>query len=101
LGASTWDIDFSVVRRGGRIVLCGVTTGAIAETNLQKLYWNQITVLGSTLGSSEDFRQMLSAVTSSKMKPVIDSVFHMEETQKAMSRMEKGEQFGKIVLRIS
>jgi NADPH:quinone reductase-like Zn-dependent oxidoreductase len=100
VGAATWDTDFSAVRRGGRIVLCGVTTGAVAQTNLQALYWNQLTVLGSTMGSNEDFRQMLKAVTAAKLKPVIDSVKPLENAKEAMSRMERAEQFGKITLRI-
>lgn len=101
VGAATWPIDFLAVRRGGKIVLCGVTTGGKAETNLQMLYWNQLTIMGSTLGCDEDFRQMLKAVTAAKLKPVIDSVFPLENVRDAMVKMEKGEQFGKIVLRIS
>ena len=100
VGALTWDIDFAVVRRGGRIVLCGATSGPDAQTNLQALYWNQLTILGSTMGSSEDFRQMLEAVTTAKLKPVIDSVHTLADVGKAMSRMERGEQFGKIVLNV-
>jgi len=101
VGAATWPIDFSAVRRGGKIVLCGITTGAKAETNLQALYWNQLTVMGSTMGSDEDFRQMLQAVTIAKLKPVIDSVEPLENVREAMGKMETGEQFGKIALRIS
>jgi len=101
VGAATWPIDFSVVRRGGKIVLCGITTGAKAETNLQALYWNQLTIMGSTMGSDEDFRRMLQAVTIAKLKPVIDSVEPLENIRVAMGKMEAGEQFGKIVLRIS
>jgi NADPH:quinone reductase-like Zn-dependent oxidoreductase len=101
VGAATWDHDFSAVRRGGRIVLCGVTSGASAQTNLQSLYWNQLTVLGSTMGSNEDFRQMLRAVNAAELRPVIDSVEPLENAGKAMGRMERGEQFGKLVLRIS
>jgi NADPH:quinone reductase-like Zn-dependent oxidoreductase len=101
VGAATWPIDFSVVCRGGKIVLCGITTGAKAETNLQALYWNQLTIMGSTMGSDEDFRQMLRAVTIAKLKPVIDSVEPLENVREAMGKMETGEQFGKIVLRIS
>jgi NADPH:quinone reductase-like Zn-dependent oxidoreductase len=100
VGAATWDVDFSVVRRGGKIVLCGVTSGATAETNLQKLYWNQLTVLGSTMGSNEDLQQMLKAVETNRIKPVIDSVEPLENIKEAMGKMEKGEQFGKIVLNI-
>ena len=101
VGAAAWPIDFSAVRRGGKIVLCGITTGAKAETNLQALYWNQLTVMGSTMGSDEDFRQMLQAVTIAKLKPVIDSVEPLENIREAMERMETGEQFGKIALKIS
>lgn len=101
VGAAAWPIDFSTVRRGGKIILCGVTTGAKAETDLRALYWNQLTIMGSTMGSNEDFRQMLAAVTVAKLKPVIDSVEPLENVRKAMGRMEAGGQFGKIVLRIS
>jgi NADPH:quinone reductase-like Zn-dependent oxidoreductase len=101
VGAATWPVNFALVRRGGRIVLCGVTTGATAQTNLQSLYWNQITVLGSTMGSNEDFRQMLRAVSAAKLKPVIDSIHPLEKAWEAMAKMENGQQYGKIVLRIS
>ena len=101
VGADTWSVNFSAVRRGGKIVLCGVTTGAEAKTNLRALYWNQLTILGSTMGSNEDVRQMLKAVTKARLKPVIDSVTPLENTRDAMGRMEAAEHFGKIVLRIS
>ena len=101
VGAAAWPIDFSAVRRGGKIVLCGITTGAKAETNLQALYWNQLTIMGSTMGSDEDFRRMLQAITIAKLNPVIDSVEPLENVRKAMGKMETGEQFGKIVLRMS
>ncbi|MHC4456108.1 MAG: zinc-binding dehydrogenase [Planctomycetota bacterium] len=101
VGSATWPIDFSTVCRGGKIVLCGVTSGPKAETNLQTLYWNQLTILGSTMGSDEDFRQMFRAVTTARLKPVIDSVTPLENIQDAMGKMEEGKQFGKIVLKIS
>jgi len=101
VGAATWSIDFSAVRRGGKIVLCGVTSGQQAPTNLQMLYWNQLTILGSTMGSDEDFHQMLKAVTVAKLKPVIDSVIPLVNVKDAMGRMEAAKQFGKIVLKVS
>jgi len=99
--AATWPLDFACVRRGGTIVLCGITTGPVAETNLQALYWNQLTVLGSTLGSLAELGQMVRAVTVSKLKPVIDEVFPLERAREAMTKMEAGQQFGKIVLDVS
>ena len=101
VGAATWPVDFSAVRRGGRIVLCGVTTGAEAVTNLQALYWNQITVLGSTMGSDEDVRAMLCAVNADELHPVIDEVMPLDKAREAAERMEAGEQFGNICLRIA
>lgn len=101
VGAATWPLDFACVRKGGRIVLCGVTTGAKAETDLRALYWNQLTVMGSTMGSAEDFRQMLTAVTVNRLTPVMDEVFPLEKVRDATERMETGKQFGKIALRIS
>jgi NADPH:quinone reductase-like Zn-dependent oxidoreductase len=101
VGAQTWETDFEAVKKGGRIILCGVTSGAKTETNLQSLYWRQVAVLGSTMGPSGDFRQMLKTVTAAKLKPVIDSICPLNDIQKAMGRMEKGQQFGKIVLTIS
>jgi NADPH:quinone reductase-like Zn-dependent oxidoreductase len=101
VGAATWPIDFSVARKGGKIVLCGVTTGAEAQTNLRALYWNQLTVMGSTMGSDEDCRKMLDAVETAKLKPVIDSVLPLENAKEAMGKMETGKQFGKIVLKIT
>ncbi len=101
VGAATWPIDFSAVRKGGKIVLCGVTSDAQAVTDLRALYWNQLTIMGSTMGSNEDFRQMVKAVTAAKLRPVIDSVMPLENAKDAMSKMETAEQFGKIVLEIS
>lgn len=101
VGAATWESNFQNVRKGGSIVICGVTTGPDARTNLQALYWNQLNIMGSTMGSEEDFRLMYKAVTSAKIKPVIDSVVPIERAREAMERMEKGRQFGKIVLKVS
>ena len=100
-GAATWPLDFDCVTKGGRIVLCGITTGATSETNLRTLYWNQLTVMGSTLGSIGELRQMLRAAAVAKLKPVIDEVFPLARVRDAMEKMETGRQFGKIILHIS
>jgi len=100
VGAATWPLDFTCLRKGGRLVLCGVTTGSKAESDLRTLYWNQLTILGSTMGSGEDFRQMLRAVTVNKLKPVVDRVFGLGRVRAAMERMEADKQFGKIAIKI-
>jgi len=101
VGAAAWPLDIACLRKGGRIALCGVTTGSKAETDLRALYWNQLTAMGSTMGSADDFRLMLRAVTVNKLKPVIDKVFPLAKVRSAMERMEAQKQFGKIALKVS
>lgn len=100
VGAATWPLDFHCVRKGGRIVLCGVTGGATAEINLRTLYWKQVSIFGSTMGSINDFKAMLEFVNTNKLKPVIDSVWPLEEIQSATRKMEEGRQFGKIAIQL-
>lgn len=99
-GAATLPISFASARRGGRIVTCGITSGREATVNLQQLYWNHISLLGSTMGSMEDMRRMLNLVASHEIKPVLDKVYPLADYAKAIERMEAGEQFGKIVLAV-
>jgi NADPH:quinone reductase-like Zn-dependent oxidoreductase len=100
VGAAAWPVSIAAVRVGGRIVTCGVTTGQNAEMPLQTLYWNQLNILGSRLGSQEDFRLMLLAVAAAKLRPVIDKAFPLDRAPEAFARMETGGQFGKIVLNV-
>jgi NADPH:quinone reductase-like Zn-dependent oxidoreductase len=98
VGAATFPVNLNAARRGGRIVHCGVTTGAQAQINLSALYWNHLNVMGSTMGSNEDFRQLVEAIDAARLKPIIDSVEPLERIRYATERMERGEQFGKIVV---
>lgn len=100
VGAATWPVNIEACRKGGRIVHCGVTTGAHVEANISAIYWKQLTIMGSTMGSHEDFRALLSAVAISGLKPVIDSEYPLASARDAQARMEAGEQFGKIVLAV-
>lgn len=100
VGSATWPINLQVVKKGGRIVICGVTTGAACQTDLQAIYWNQLNIYGSTLGTHQELKQMLNAVTQNKLKPVIDSIEPLENIVKAQEKMEQSKQFGKIILSI-
>ncbi len=75
-------------------MLCGVTTGSKAPTSLHALYWNHVTVLGSTMGSDDGFRAMLAAVKAAGLEPVVDRTYPLTEALAALERMERGEQFG-------
>lgn len=98
VGAGTLPTSLACLRKGGRVVLCGVTGGAQVHVNLQAVYWNQLEIVGSTMGTQEEHRQLLQAVEASHLAPVIDSVRPLTEIHEATRRMETGGQFGKIVL---
>ncbi|MDO7877200.1 zinc-binding dehydrogenase [Hymenobacter sp. ASUV-10] len=85
---------------GGRIVFYGGTLGAIPQLPPARVFWKQLNILGSTMGTEQDFAEMLALVTKHKIVPVLDEVFPLAETEAALRRLKKGEQFGKIVLRI-
>ncbi|MEM9066312.1 MAG: zinc-binding dehydrogenase [Planctomycetota bacterium] len=85
--------------RGGAYVSPGCTTGPDATTDLARLFWNQLRLLGSTMGSNEEFRECAALFSSGALKPVVDRVFPVEDATKAYARLEAGEQFGKLVLR--
>jgi NADPH:quinone reductase-like Zn-dependent oxidoreductase len=101
VGASTWGESQKILRKGGRIVTYGRTTGREAVTNISLLFWNEQTHIGSTMGSLSDFREVMEQVFSGTIVPVIDSVYPLEQAREAYARYERGEQFGKIVLKIS
>ncbi|GAB4403460.1 MAG: zinc-binding dehydrogenase [Anaerolineales bacterium] len=100
VGALTWGDSQKVLRKGGRIVTYGRTTGHEATTNLSLLFWNEQTHIGSTMGSLQDFREMMESVFSGKLTPIVDSVYPLEQAREAYEYYERGEQFGKIVLKI-
>ncbi|MBK9249623.1 MAG: zinc-binding dehydrogenase [Ignavibacteria bacterium] len=86
---------------GGTIAVYGATVGAVPELNLHRIFWKQLKIIGSTMGNTDDFRDMLAFMNTHKLRPVIDSVFTFENTPNAFTRMAASEQFGKIVVRIS
>ena len=87
--------------RGGIFVTCGTTTGPDATTDLARVFWNQLTIIGSTMGNMQEFREVLALLRTGDLKPVIDSVYDANEGRAAYERLESGEQFGKVVIRWS
>lgn len=84
--------------RGGAYVTCGATTGADATTDLARVFWNQLRILGSTMGSQDEFREIVALFRAGKLKPVVDSVHPWENARQAWTRIEAGDQFGNVVL---
>jgi len=88
-----------VINPGGRLVVYGGTRGNIQNLSPQILFWKQVSILGSTMGSDKDFTDMLDFVNKYKIKPVLDSLYDLQDFNIALNRMKTGIQFGKIVLR--
>src|SRR3954469_21980604 len=100
VGEATWARTLNAARQDGRVVVCGATSGPNPPAALHRIWWKQLTVLGSTMGTRQDFEGAYDLVASGRAKPVVDSVFPLAEAATAHERMERGEHFGKIVLSI-
>ncbi|MBS1528628.1 MAG: zinc-binding dehydrogenase, partial [Bacteroidetes bacterium] len=84
---------------GARIVIFGGTAGNIPPLNGRKIFWKQLQILGTTMGSPGDFKAMVDFVNEHKIVPVVDEVFPLAQAQKAIDKMANSAQFGKIVLK--
>jgi NADPH:quinone reductase-like Zn-dependent oxidoreductase len=100
VGEATWQTSLQAARPHGRIAVCGATTGPNPKAALHRIWWKQLTILGSSMGTKADFEGVYELVASGRAKPVVDSVFSLADARAAHERMESGEQFGKIVLSI-
>jgi NADPH:quinone reductase-like Zn-dependent oxidoreductase len=98
VGRATIDTSMKAVVRGGRIVIIGNTSGPHAEIDIRYIFGKQISLIGSTMGTHQDFRDVISLLWVGKLKPVIDRVLPLSEGREAYEIVEEGKQFGKIVL---
>ena len=100
VGEATWKTSLGVVRPGGRVAVCGATSGPNPPAQLHRVWWKQLTIVGSTMGTREDFEAAYELVKAGRAKPVVDRVFPLSEIREAHERLEAGEQLGKVVLAI-
>ncbi|MGH7823774.1 MAG: zinc-binding dehydrogenase [Candidatus Binatia bacterium] len=100
VGGETWVKSLASLAKGGRLVTCGATAGANPQTDIGRIFWNNLKIFGSTLGSRDDFRQALNFAQATRTKPIIDRVFPLKDAAAAQRRLEESKQFGKIVLRM-
>jgi NADPH:quinone reductase-like Zn-dependent oxidoreductase len=98
VGAATWRASIECVRRGGRIVTCGATSGDDAPTPIRRIFWKQVTIRGSTMSNRREFEVVSRLVIGGRIRPVVDQVFPIEQAPEALERLERAEQFGKIVV---
>jgi NADPH:quinone reductase-like Zn-dependent oxidoreductase len=98
VGEATWKRSLGAVKAGGRVVVCGATTGPNPPAQLHRFWWKQLTVYGSTMGTREDFLGAYDLIRSGRARVHVDSVLPLAEIRAAHERLEAGEQLGKIVL---
>jgi NADPH:quinone reductase-like Zn-dependent oxidoreductase len=101
VGPATWSQSLGALGRCGRLVTCGGTSGHLVETDVRRLFWNQWTLMGSTMGSDAEFDAIVAGFVAGRLGVTIDSVHSFEQAANAMARLESGQQFGKVVVRIS
>ena len=100
VGEATWQRTLQAAAQGGRITVCGATSGPNPPAALHRLWWKQLSIFGSTMGTKKDFEGAYKLVKSGRAKPIVDEVFPLSEARAAHERMEAGDQLGKIVLTI-
>jgi len=100
VGAAVWSAALKSLVRGGRLVVCGATTGDQPPADIRRIFIRQLQILGSTMGDLGEFRDLLSLVQRTGLKPVIDSEYALDDVHAALDRLESGSQFGKVVIRI-
>ncbi|MBI1765539.1 MAG: zinc-binding dehydrogenase, partial [Acidobacteria bacterium] len=100
-GADTLETAVKIVKPAGRIVFFGATNGLAPGLDLRRIFFKQLNLLGSTMGSPREFAAMLQLYNDQKLRPAVDKVFPLAETAAAHQRMEEAGQFGKIVLQIA
>jgi NADPH:quinone reductase-like Zn-dependent oxidoreductase len=101
VGGEVWRKSLASLTRGGRLVTCGATAGGQPNDDINAIVSKQLKIYGSTLGSRDEFRQLISFINASKITPIIDSVFPLKDAAAAQRYVEEARQFGKVVLRIS
>jgi NADPH:quinone reductase-like Zn-dependent oxidoreductase len=100
VGAATWKQSLRALRRGGRLVTCGATSGPIGETDIRVVFWNQLQIIGSTMANRTEFNDVMRLFFEGRLKPIVDEVMPLKDGATAQQRLAEGKQFGKIVLQV-
>src|SRR5712692_315206 len=100
VGKATWERSVKALAKGGRLVLCGATTGSEVPTDLRYVFNRELTIYGSYMAGMGELLEVVKLFKAGKLKPVVDSVFPLAEAAEAQKKMESSKHFGKIVLRV-
>jgi NADPH:quinone reductase-like Zn-dependent oxidoreductase len=99
-GGDGWVRSLAALARGGRLLTCGATAGAHPQTDVRRIFWNNLKIFGSTLGSRQEFAQVIHVMKNTGAKPILDRSFPLKDAAAAQRRLDQGQQFGKIVLQM-
>ena len=101
VGEATWTQSLTALGRRGRLVTCGGTSGPMVQTDVRRLFWNQWSLLGSTMGNDAEFAAITAEVRAGRLVPQVDSVHALADGRAAYERLASGAQFGKVVIRVA
>jgi len=101
VGQATWKQSLGALGKRGRLVTCGATSGPLVETDVRRLFWNQWSILGSTMGNDAEFDAVVAELEKGRLVPPVDTVFDLENGRAAFQRLQTAGQFGKVVVRVS
>ena len=101
VGKDTWSRSLQALGRRGRLVTCGATSGPFVETDVRRMFWNQWSLMGSTMGNDDEMDAITQHLREGRLLPPVDSVHDIERSADAVHRLASGKQFGKVVVRVS
>lgn len=99
VGSKLYEKYFSVIKANGKIVSFGASSGANIDLNLRDLFFPQVSIIGTSMGSSEEFYKMIELVEKYKIKPIIDKIYSLEDYKEAFKDLEFGKRFGKLIFK--
>lgn len=101
VGQARWQDSLRAMRRGGRLVICGATSGPMIELDLRRLFWHQWSILGATLGNRREYQAIVALAYDGLLWPVVDSTVPLDRATEAFARLERGQQTGKLVIEVA
>ncbi len=101
VGEATWARSLAALGRRGRLVTCGGTSGPLVQTDVRRLFWNQWTLMGSTMGTDAEYDAIVAELAAGRLVPPVDSVHALADGRAAYERLASGRQFGKVVVRVA
>jgi NADPH:quinone reductase-like Zn-dependent oxidoreductase len=101
VGEATWTASLGALGRRGRLVTCGGTSGPMVQTDVRRMFWNQWSLLGSTMGNDAEFAAIAAELNAGRLIPPVDAAFPLADGARAYERLESGAHFGKVVIRVA